>query len=89
MVLYSLAKSLTGDPAFFATLESNLVKLQTKPWLIGWGMKDRFLTADPLLTQWKEKVPRAKTVTFPEAGHYPQLECPEYLAQELKTFWSE
>ncbi len=60
-----------GHPSFPALrrLEAGLVKLQTKPMLIGWGMRD-FCFTPVYLAEWRKRFPTATVHKFPDAGHY-------------------
>jgi pimeloyl-ACP methyl ester carboxylesterase len=55
------------------------------PSLVLWGENDGIVTPE-----YGEKLsaalPRAKFRRIPQAGHYPQIECPETVAQAIEDF---
>ncbi|MCB0768497.1 MAG: alpha/beta fold hydrolase [Flavobacteriales bacterium] len=57
--------------------------LHSIPTLIAWGMKDRFFPPD-LLERWKQALPHASVVTFPEAGHFVHEEAAAELGAALR-----
>jgi len=55
------------------------------PTLLVWGANDRLLPA-PYADAWRELVPGAKAVVFPECGHLPHLEKPADFVAALEGF---
>lgn len=60
----------------------------TMPVLIMWGEKDRWI---PLEDAWrfKEELPHARVITYPDAGHVPMEEIPERTAFDARAFLHE
>jgi pimeloyl-ACP methyl ester carboxylesterase len=56
-----------------------------RPTLIVWGGHDRLLPAKQLARA-REVLPNAETHIFRDAGHMPQLECPESFAAVVADF---
>ncbi len=50
-------------------IETFLPSLQNHPMLIGWGLKD-FCFDKVFLEKWKALFPNAKTIAYPDSGHY-------------------
>ncbi len=50
-------------------LDAGLMKLQNKPMLIGWGLRD-FCFTPAYLAEWRRRFPAAAVREFPAAGHY-------------------
>lgn len=59
------------DPGYdiVSEIETNLSKLQEKPVLIGWGMKD-FVFDEHFLREWERRFPKAEVNRFDDCGHY-------------------
>lgn len=58
------------------------------PVLAVWGAKDRTHSrSDP--EGFRRHAPRARTVVFEDAGHFPELEQPARFAAELVRWWKE
>ncbi len=81
-VLHTLAKSLGGSRDFYASLLRQADALRTLPALIVWGLKDSAFRPR-LLARWRELLPQAKVVEFPDAGHWPHEEHPDVVARTL------
>lgn len=82
LVLWALARSLTGSASFFDGLWDRRDALSRIPSTVVWGMKDRAL-APRLLPRWREALPHARVVEVPDAGHWPQEEQPEVVVSAL------
>lgn len=83
--LYQLGLGLLGASDWYAQLEEQLPRLRDKPVLFLWGLKDRYFQQH-FLERWEQALPRHKTVTFAEAGHFIQEDVPEQLAAVLQKF---
>ncbi|HEX8060145.1 MAG TPA: alpha/beta hydrolase [Cyclobacteriaceae bacterium] len=62
-----------------------LQKLETKPFMIFWGMKGKFIPATQL-EKWKSRLPKATVVVYDDAGHFVQEEKPAEMVAELTDF---
>lgn len=75
----------------FATLqgiEAGLGKLRTRPALIGWGGKD-FCFNDHFYERWRTYLPQARTLHFPDAGHYVLEDEAATLVPAIASFLAE
>ncbi|MFN7142210.1 MAG: alpha/beta fold hydrolase [Myxococcota bacterium] len=59
------------------------------PTLLLWGEEDRWIPADPHAERFRDAIPGARLVTFPDAGHVPMEEAPEATAAEALRFLRE
>ncbi len=66
-------------------VDESLAKFADRPALILWGGKD-LVFPPSLVERFKERLPGAKTVVFPEAGHFLQEDVPEGIAREMAAF---
>ena len=66
-------------------VEANLPKLQDKPMLICWGLRD-FVFTEAFLEGWKSRFPNAKVHTFPDAGHYLLEDAGDEVSELVKKF---
>jgi pimeloyl-ACP methyl ester carboxylesterase len=51
---------------------------------LAWGLRDPVATTD-VLDGLRELRPGVEVIELPDAGHYPQIECPEQMAAALDT----
>lgn len=60
-----------GDPAYglITETQNGLRRLQGKPMMIGWGMKD-FVFDENFLAEWERRFPDADVHRFADCGHY-------------------
>ncbi len=83
--LWEFARALLGSSAWYDGLWRQRGRLQGKPALLVWGMRDAsFGTA--YLARWQEALPDAETVALPDAGHFVQEEGATELASHLAAF---
>lgn len=66
------------------SLKHRLHRIQAKT-LVVWGAKDGFVTPK-YGRAYAKRVPGAKFVSIPKAGHYPHIEQPEGFMKELRGF---
>jgi cis-3-alkyl-4-acyloxetan-2-one decarboxylase len=79
-----------GDLAYdiVADVEANLSQFDDRPVLICWGGRD-FVFDHHFLRRWREFLPSAKVVEFPEAGHYVLEDRGEDIEVLIKAFFVE
>ncbi len=80
---YFLSKELMNAGPWWEEIAERLIVLRDKPVLIFWGMKDKFVLPKEL-EFWKARFPQARTITFPDAGHFVQEEKPVEMAAAIK-----
>ncbi len=85
LVLWPLARALTGSSAHYESLWRRRDRLRDRPALVVWGMRD---PAFPVrqLARWREALPHARVVELEGSGHWPHEEEPERVAELLKGF---
>lgn len=86
-----LAEQLTKAPEYFATLNTNLERLATKPVAIVWatrsgGLFPEFVEEQHFLQRWKDLFPSAKTTLMPTVGYYFLSRPPAILLERLRHF---
>ncbi len=67
------------------SIEEFLPQLSDHSILIGWGLQD-FCFDEVFLEKWKSLYPNAKTLEYPESGHYILEEEKDTLIPEIKRF---
>ncbi len=70
---YAFGKELMNASDWWQSLWNLMDKIEDKPFLIFWGMKDSFIPPYEL-DKWKSRLPKAKVVTYDDAGHFVQEE---------------
>jgi len=83
---YAFAKELLNAGPWWDSLWEQMDKIDDKPFLICWGLKDRLILPKEL-DRWMEKIPGAKIIRFEKAGHFLQEEEPEKLAKAIEDFF--
>jgi pimeloyl-ACP methyl ester carboxylesterase len=76
VALYAIAQELMNASDWWQSLWNRADMLANKPMMIVWGMKDKFIPPSEF-SKWKSRFPHAKTISFPNAGHFVQEEQPE------------
>ena len=81
---------LDGDDPVIALLEreDRYVRAFRGPVLIMWGMRDPVFHAG-VLEQWRERMPQARVVELPEAGHYLQEDAFEQIVPAIVELLAE
>jgi pimeloyl-ACP methyl ester carboxylesterase len=79
VALYAIAHELMNASDWWQSLWDRAGVLKEKPMMILWGMKDKFVPPSEF-NKWKSRFPHAKTVSFPDAGHFVQEEQTELTA---------
>jgi haloalkane dehalogenase len=82
---YAFTHELMNAGPFWQEAWSNLNRISDKPFLIFWGMKDKFVPAYEL-EKWVQALPNAKVIRLQGAGHFCQEEEPEKMLEELRVF---
>ena len=83
-VLWPLARALLGSTEFYRSLWDRRDLLARIPTLIVWGMRDSAFQPHQL-ERWREALTSATVVELP-AGHWPQEEMPNEVADALRGF---
>ncbi|WP_049565752.1 alpha/beta fold hydrolase [Nonomuraea sp. SBT364] len=79
-----------GDPAWPLLEETGrrLDRLARLPALIGWGLRDPVF--DPaMLAEWRRRLPAARVLVCPRAGHYLLEDAHEQLVPAMRAFLTE
>lgn len=84
---YAFAKELLNAGAWWDSLWGDIDKIKDKPFLIFWGLKDKFILPKEL-DKWINKLPGAKIIRFENAGHFVHEEEPEKVGTEIGRFLS-
>jgi haloalkane dehalogenase len=85
LVLHALARSLAGSRDYYARLWSDVDRLAGRPTLFVWGLKDPAF-GPQYLARWRERLPDARVLTMPDAGHWPHEESPEVVTETIRAF---
>jgi haloalkane dehalogenase len=84
-VLHALARALTGSRDFYAGLWARASRLEARPVLIIWGMKDSAF-GPSFLARWRARLPHAAVVELPDAGHWPHEEAPDAVTAAIAAW---
>jgi pimeloyl-ACP methyl ester carboxylesterase len=76
---------LMNASPLWESLWNKMSLIENKPFLIFWGLKDKFIPASHL-EKWKHRLPQAKVVEYEDAGHFVQEEKPVEMAAEIRAF---
>jgi haloalkane dehalogenase len=79
------ARELIGSSGWYDSLWQRRARIQEKPALLLWGMKDPTFGPE-YLERWKQVLPRAVSREFPDAGHFVQEEEGERLVPVIERF---
>lgn len=82
---HAFAKELMNASDWWQSNWDQLDKIADKPFLIFWGMKDKFVPPKEL-EKWKSKLPTAKVVVYEDAGHFVQEEKAKEMNKEMRLF---
>lgn len=85
---WTFAREVTGAAEWLGELWDRRGTVADLPALLCWGEQDRAFGTDILRT-WQGLYPAARTVTFPDAGHYVQEEKGAEFAEEVRQFLAE
>jgi haloalkane dehalogenase len=83
VALYAIALELINASAWWQSMWNLMNKIESKPVLIFWGMKDKFIQPY-LLDKWRQRLPKAKVVVYDDAGHFVQEEKPLEMCEEIR-----
>ena len=78
-------KQIIASTQYLQMVERKLPRLDEKPALICWGMKD-IAFKEKELKRFQKIFPDAETITFDNAGHFPQEEVGEEVAEAIAEF---
>lgn len=84
---YEFARELLNSGEWWDGLWNRMDRIQNKPFLVFWGMKDKFVPPKEL-DKWLSKLTNAQVIKFENAGHFLQEEEPELVSAELRKFFS-
>lgn len=88
LAAYTFAQELMNASDWWESYWQRLDVLNVKPFLIFWGMKDKFIPVH-ILEKWKTKLPNAQIITYEDAGHFVQEEKSEEMAAEIRKLNAE
>lgn len=84
--MHQLAQELVGSSEWYNSLWERRARLADIPALLLWGLKDP--TFGSALARWREMLPQAEVVTFPDVGHFVMEEEPS-VAEHIERFVAE
>ncbi len=85
VALYAFAQELMGASEWWEALWNKIDALDGKPFLILWGMKDKFVPPH-VLDKWTKRLPAAKVIRYENAGHFAQEEVGLEMGEEIRNF---
>lgn len=85
VALYAIGQELMNASDWWQLQWDQLSLIEEKPFLILWGLSDKFLPP-AFLSRWKQRLPNAHIIEYPGAGHFVQEERPEEMIRELRSF---
>ncbi|MBB3192589.1 alpha/beta fold hydrolase [Halomonas cerina] len=78
-------KQILASTPWLARLWRDMSRLNGKPTLLVWGMKDMAFRATEL-KRWEQAFPEARSVRLDSVGHFVPEEAPDELVEALETF---
>ncbi len=85
--LLGIGKSLVGSSDWYGQMWNQIDRIRDKPFLIIWGLKDKFIKEEHL-KKWENTLPKRQVVRL-NCGHFPQEELPEQVNEALSLFLHE
>lgn len=82
--LLKIGQSLVGSSDWYQQQFEQINQIKDKPFLILWGMKDKFIRPDHL-KKWENTLTNAQTVAL-ESGHFVQEEAPGTSIRAIEQF---
>ncbi len=82
--LLRLGQALVGASDWYQSQWEQLHQLETKDWLILWGMQDEFIPSTHL-ERWRKRLPQAQVEIF-ECGHFVQEEVTQEAIAAIRAF---
>jgi haloalkane dehalogenase len=86
---FAFVQALSSNGDWYTMLNEKSKDIASKPVLMLWGMRDRFVPAAQLLPLWKKLWTNARYVEIDHAGHFVEEEAPERVAEEIERFLYE
>jgi len=80
------SRALFHDIKKHAFEEPKGLEKLSMPVLLMWGEQDTWIPSDPHLSKWRQALPEAAVVTYPDAGHMAMEEIPEQSVKDLQHF---
>ena len=79
-----------GAPGYDVVVSTaeKLSRFQDTPTLLGFGAQD-FVFDDHFLEEWKRRLPAARVLRLPDAGHYVLEDAPEVMVPSVASFLRE
>jgi haloalkane dehalogenase len=69
-------------------VETGLARFRDKPMLLLWGERDWCFTMH-FYREWRRRFPEAKTITYPDAGHYVFEDAIDRMIPDVRAFLGE
>jgi haloalkane dehalogenase len=66
-------------------IEEGLAQFRDRPMLLLWGEKDWCFTTE-FLKEWQQRLPAARTITYPDAGHYVFEDAKDRMPADVRAF---
>lgn len=85
MAMWTFARELVDSTPWYAQLLAKHERLAAIPSLILWGMKDSAFRPKQL-ERWRQLLPHAEVVEFPDSGHFVQEEAPQEAVGAIRSF---
>ena len=83
--LWSLARALLGESAWYDALWQQRARLAEKPSLLLWGVDDPTF-GRAYLERWRKALPDATVAELPGVGHFVQEEAAPQVAEQIRAF---
>jgi haloalkane dehalogenase len=82
---WALARALTGSSDWYASLWAQHERLQGRPLLLVWGMRDPAFGPEAL-TRWRRAFPDAGCIEYPDSGHFVLEEVGDGAVERVAAF---
>lgn len=88
MAPFECAREIYNAGDWWESLWKQMNTINNKPFLILWGMKDKFVRVNEL-DKWRRSLKNFRLITLPDCGHFVHEEEPERMIKELLAFFLE